>query len=160
MQKLDAQPLKLILIPYWLQQLLTAHGCELSAVLDDVKLKNILSSSDFSIYTEAQYNMADWVPDCAMGEEVHVTTDRSEEEKNKDTCRYLYGELADPQGCNLTPEFEVCRIGYDTLGLTVNPEGHYNLKDLMGTLIAEWRATNPLEQLARHTLFSRYLQLL
>lgn len=152
------KPLDIILVPLWLETLLQAHHAPLETVLDAEKLSSIVSSEDLEKYYEAQWKLGLWVPG-GLGRGEAIEGINNQEMSLTDRKRkYLYGELMEADG-NPDPAFKVCRVGYDTLVVTVDQSSSFNLKDLMESLVEQWRATHPLERLASHPLFTRWLQL-
>lgn len=147
----ELRTLKMVLVPKWLEPVLKAHAMQVSDVLDRGKLTSILSPSDVDIYDLAQTVFMD------IASHGEISSDTGSEFVH----RYLYGELADPAQCTRgLPAFDVQRVGYDTLVLTVNDKGQFVFKDFMESLMIHWRASNDIGTLARHPLFARYLALL
>lgn len=160
--------LKLIFVPRWLEQSLKAARMSLSDALEPEKLVRILSSDDLNLYRRANKELYHLVPysvvesfDRPLADGEPLPNKREFLDIGEEARRgYLYGHVSTMYDGALYPTFNVHRVGYDYVILTVGDraaEGHEDTDILMDALLRHLYAVNPLSVLASSPLFREHL---
>ena len=158
--------LNLIFVPRWLEQSLKAAKMSLSDALEPEKLVCILSSADLNLYRRANEELYHLVPYSVIQTfdqpgVKDVPAKGQFRELDEETRRsYLYGNVSTMYDGALYPIFDVHRVGYDHVILTVGDRAVESKEDtdiLMDALLKHLYAVTPLEELALTALFKEHL---
>lgn len=158
--------LKLIFVPRWLERSLKAANMSLRDALEPEKLVRILSSDDLKLYHEVNRELYHLVPRSIVqtfdlpfckGSLPEMGFGKIDEEGLR---AYLYGRVSTMYDGHLYPTFNVHRVGYDYVILTVGDRAAESQEDtdiLMDELLKHLYAVTPLSELAQMSLFREHL---